>query len=101
MGPVWAFRPQIAGLKMSAASIRRRTSLALSLAVGIAASLSTSALAQTDPLPSWNDDAALADSLPAGSTGTAAIFTDRVKAAHVIRKVLLRQIAITNYVNPF
>jgi RND family efflux transporter MFP subunit len=47
------------------------------------------------------DDAALADSLPAGSTGTAAIFTDRVRAAHVIRKVLLRQIAITNYVNPF
>ncbi len=47
------------------------------------------------------DDTALADSLPAGSTGTAAIFTDRVKAAHVIRKVLLRQIAITNYVNPF
>ena len=47
------------------------------------------------------DDAALADRLPAGSTGTAAIFTDRVKAAHVIRKVLLRQIAITNYINPF
>ena len=47
------------------------------------------------------DDAALADRLPAGSTGTAAIFTDRVKAAHIIRKVLLRQIAITNYVNPF
>jgi RND family efflux transporter MFP subunit len=47
------------------------------------------------------DDAGLADSLPAGSTGTAAIFTDRVRAAHVIRKVLLRQIAITNYVNPF
>jgi hypothetical protein len=47
------------------------------------------------------DDAALADSLPAGSTGTAAIFTDRVRAAHVIRKVLLRQIAITNYINPF
>ena len=47
------------------------------------------------------DDAALADRLPAGSTGTAAILTDRVKAAHIIRKVLLRQIAITNYVNPF
>ena len=47
------------------------------------------------------DDTALADSLPAGSTGTAAIFTDHVKAAHIIRKVLLRQIAITNYVNPF
>jgi hypothetical protein len=27
--------------------------------------------------------------------------TDRVKAAHVIRKVLLHQIAIMNYVNPF
>jgi multidrug resistance efflux pump len=47
------------------------------------------------------DDVTLADRLPAGSTGTAAIFTDRVKVAHVIRKVLLRQIAITNYVNPF
>jgi RND family efflux transporter MFP subunit len=47
------------------------------------------------------DDTAFADRLPAGSTGTAAIFTDHVKAAHVIRKVLLRQVAITNYVNPF
>ena len=47
------------------------------------------------------DDAEFAKSLPAGSTGDAAIFTDRVKAAHVIRKVLLRQIAILNYVNPF
>ncbi|EAQ33761.1 hypothetical protein NB311A_08834 [Nitrobacter sp. Nb-311A] len=47
------------------------------------------------------DDAAFAASLPAGSIGVAAIFTDRVKVTHVIRKVLLRQIAITNYVNPF
>lgn len=47
------------------------------------------------------DDAAFARSLPAGSTGTAAIFTEHVQMAHVIRKVLLRQIAITNYVNPF
>jgi RND family efflux transporter MFP subunit len=47
------------------------------------------------------DDTTLADSLPAGTTGTAAIFTDRVKAAHIIRRVLLRQIAITNYINPF
>ena len=46
------------------------------------------------------DAAALTDSLPTGSTGTAAIFTDRVKVARIIRKVLLRQIAITNYVNP-
>ena len=47
------------------------------------------------------DDSALAPRLPAGSTGVAAIFTDHVKASHVIRKVLLRQTAITNYVNPF
>ncbi len=47
------------------------------------------------------DDAGFARRLPAGSTGEAAIFTDHVKAAHVIRKVLLRQIAILNYVNPF
>jgi hypothetical protein len=36
-----------------------------------------------------------------GSVGEAAIFTDHVKASHVIRKVLLRQVAILNYVNPF
>jgi multidrug resistance efflux pump len=47
------------------------------------------------------DDAALARTLPAGSTGEAAIFTDRLKATHVVRKVLLRQTAILNYVNPF
>ncbi|MFC5755646.1 HlyD family secretion protein [Rhizobium sp. GCM10022189] len=47
------------------------------------------------------DDAAFASKLPAGSTGTAAIFTDHVRAAHLIRKVLLRQVAIMNYVNPF
>jgi RND family efflux transporter MFP subunit len=47
------------------------------------------------------DDAEFARALPAGSTGEAAIFTDRVKVAHVIRKVLLRQTAIINYVYPF
>jgi multidrug resistance efflux pump len=47
------------------------------------------------------DDDRLADSLPAGSVGDAAIFTDHVTAAHIIRKVLLRQIAILNYVVPF
>jgi RND family efflux transporter MFP subunit len=47
------------------------------------------------------DDEDLAKRLPAGSTGTAAIFTEAVRATHVIRKVLLRQIAIINYVNPF
>ena len=47
------------------------------------------------------DDAGFARALPAGATGEAAIFTEHVKAAHVIRKVLLRQTAIINYVNPF
>lgn len=47
------------------------------------------------------DDDSIAGRLPAGSTGTAAIYTSHVEAAHVIRKVLLRQIAITNYINPF
>ena len=47
------------------------------------------------------DDEDVARRLPAGSTGLAAIFTDHVKAAHVIRRVVLRQTAIMNYVNPF
>ncbi|MCX5580283.1 HlyD family secretion protein [Kaistia terrae] len=47
------------------------------------------------------DDPSIGLSLPAGSTGTAAIYTDHVQVAHVIRKVVLRQSAILNYVNPF
>ena len=47
------------------------------------------------------DDAAFAQTLPAGSTGIAAIFTDRLQMTHVVRRVLLRQTAILNYVNPF
>ena len=47
------------------------------------------------------DDADFAKRLPAGAAGTAATFTEHIKPAHVIRKVLLRQIAILNYVNPF
>jgi len=47
------------------------------------------------------DDQDLAKRLPAGSTGTAAIFTDAVKPTHIVRRVLLRQLAILNYVNPF
>jgi RND family efflux transporter MFP subunit len=47
------------------------------------------------------DDQDFANRLPAGATGEAAIFTDHVKAAHLIRKVVLRQTAILNYVNPF
>ena len=47
------------------------------------------------------EDAKLAASLPAGTAGAAAIYTEHIKPAHVIRKVILRQIAIMNYVNPF
>jgi RND family efflux transporter MFP subunit len=47
------------------------------------------------------DDEALAQRLPAGSTGQAAIFTDHVKAAHMIRRVMLRMTAYLNYINPF
>ncbi len=46
------------------------------------------------------DDQAFAASLPAGATGTAAIFTDHVKATHIIRRVVLRQVAIMNYIDP-
>lgn len=47
------------------------------------------------------DDAEIANALPAGSTGEAAIFTEHVKAAHVVRRVMLRMTAILNYVLPF
>jgi len=47
------------------------------------------------------DDPEVGRRLPAGSTGTAAVYTEHVQAAHVIRKVVLRQTAILNYVNPF
>lgn len=46
-------------------------------------------------------DEDLAKRLPAGTTGQAAIFTDHVKSAHVVRRVMLRMTAILNYVNPF
>ena len=47
------------------------------------------------------DDADLAKRLPAGSTGEAAIYTEHVKPAHMIRRVLLRQMAFLNYVWPY
>jgi multidrug resistance efflux pump len=47
------------------------------------------------------DDAKLTGSLPAGAAGDAAIYTEHIKPSHIIRKVILRQIAILNYVNPF
>ena len=47
------------------------------------------------------DDEAFAKALPAGAAGTATIYTDHVTVSHVIRRILLRQVAILNYVNPF
>ena len=47
------------------------------------------------------DDAKLVGSLPAGAAGDAAIYTEHIKPSHIIRKVILRQIAIVNYVTPF
>ena len=47
------------------------------------------------------DDADFARPLPAGSTGTATIYTDNAKPTHIVRRVILRQLAILNYVNPF
>lgn len=46
------------------------------------------------------DDADTARRLPAGSVGSAAIYTDHVVPSHIIRKVLLRQEAIMNYILP-
>jgi RND family efflux transporter MFP subunit len=47
------------------------------------------------------DDQELSKQLPAGSAGTAAIFTEAARPTHFIRKILLRQVAILNYVDPF
>jgi hypothetical protein len=47
------------------------------------------------------DDPEVALNLPAGASGTAAIYTGHLKPTHILRRVLLRQIAILNYVNPF
>jgi multidrug resistance efflux pump len=47
------------------------------------------------------DDDDFAKKLPAGATGTAAIYTDHVKVSHIIRRVLLRQEAILNYIISF
>ena len=47
------------------------------------------------------DDAEVARNLPARSARTAAIYTEHLKPTHVVRRVILRQVAILNYVNPF
>ena len=39
--------------------------------------------------------------LPGGADGTAAIYTESVRATHVIRKVMIRMDALMNYLMPF
>lgn len=47
------------------------------------------------------DDEESAKALPVGAAGTAVIFTDRAVPTQIVRRIILRQIAILNYVNPF
>ena len=47
------------------------------------------------------DDPARANSIPAGATGQVAIYTDKIKMAHIIRKVMLRMTAWMNFILPF
>jgi multidrug resistance efflux pump len=46
------------------------------------------------------EDEELARELVPGSMGSAAIYTSKVEVAHVIRKVMIRMDAITNYFDP-
>jgi multidrug resistance efflux pump len=47
------------------------------------------------------DDRSIADRLPAGTTGEAAIYTNSVKPTHIIRRVMIRMSSYLNYVIPF
>jgi RND family efflux transporter MFP subunit len=47
------------------------------------------------------DDPAIAAKLPAGATGTAAIYTSSAMPTHIIRRVMIRMTAWLNYIIPF
>lgn len=47
------------------------------------------------------EDGKAATALPAGTVGTATIYTDSVSATHIIRKVMIRMEAYLNYIVPF
>ena len=57
---------------------------------------------QPGPFSVWIDvdDPAVLEGLPIGVKTNVAIYTSKVKATHVIRKVMLRMDAIMNYVKP-
>lgn len=47
------------------------------------------------------DDPTIADRLPAGTTGEAAIYTDSARATHLVRRVMIRMSTYLDYVIPF
>ena len=47
------------------------------------------------------DDKSVENELPAGSAGTAAIYTDSAGATHLIRKVMIRMESFLNFINPW
>ena len=47
------------------------------------------------------DDGQATENLPAGTVGSAAIYTESVAATHIIRKVMIRMESILNYINPW
>jgi RND family efflux transporter MFP subunit len=47
------------------------------------------------------DDRSAEKELPAGSAGTAAIYTDSAGMTHIIRKVMIRMETYLNYINPW
>lgn len=60
------------------------------------------AAVQPGPFSVWIDidDPDLAAAIPPGAVGSMAIYTESVTMAHVIRKVMIRMDAITNYFKP-
>ena len=48
-----------------------------------------------------DDDAGELPHIPGGALGTAAIYTESVKATHIIRKVMLRMETLVNFINPY
>ena len=102
---------------MRRTGIRGVVLLGVSLAMLAMASVADAAVVGSKPIASWQANGTVrvekivgntvylggsfTAMLPAGSTGTAAIYTEHLKPTHIIRRVLLRQVAITNYVNPF
>jgi hypothetical protein len=48
-----------------------------------------------------NDKNSTLQRLPGGAMGTAAIYTNSVKATHIIRKVMMRMQSWMNYIIPY